>query len=101
LNSFDLRVYQLVIQIPKGKVSTYKDIAKALGDERKSRRVGKALAKNPNPIIIPCHRVIKSDGSLGGYSLGVEIKEELLRKEGIIINKGKIDLSKYIFKSFK
>ena len=76
-------------EIPKGKISTYKIIAKSL-NTKAYRAVGNAMAKNPNPIVIPCHRVIKSDGSIGRYALGSPKKISLLRKEGIPIQKGKI-----------
>jgi len=92
------KVLDLVRKIPKGKVTTYKIIAEKL-NSRAYRAVGSALKNNKNPVIIPCHRVINSDGSLGGYK-GIrnnKEKSDLLRKEGIEINKGKIDL-KYLFR---
>ncbi|HHC19248.1 MAG TPA: MGMT family protein, partial [Euryarchaeota archaeon] len=61
-------IYDLVRQIPEGYVTTYGAIAKALGDIRASKAVGEVLAMNPTPIIVPCHRVVMSDGSLGGYT---------------------------------
>jgi methylated-DNA-[protein]-cysteine S-methyltransferase len=76
-------VYNLLVQIPVGKVTTYGDIARALGHPGASRRVGRILNKNPNPIVIPCHRVIMSDGNIGGYALGKVRKKELLKKEGV------------------
>ncbi len=96
-------VYELVKQIPPGKVSTYGEIAKALGDIRAARAVGEILSKNPTPIIVPCHRVVRSDGSLGGFTHpeGLKKKIELLRSEGIEIVGGKIDINKYMFKDFK
>ena len=92
------KVLDLVRKIPKGKVTTYKIIAEKQ-NSRAYRAVGSALKNNKNPVIIPCHRVINSDGSLGGYK-GIrnnKEKSDLLRKEGIEINKGKIDL-KYLFR---
>lgn len=80
------QVYDVLIQIPEGKVTTYGDIARALGHPRASRRVGRILNKNSNPILIPCHRVIMSDGSIGGYALGKARKKELLKKEGLCFN---------------
>ena len=84
--------YDLVQQIPKGRVTTYSALAEALGNKRLSRYVGYMLSKNPRPIEIPCHRVIRSDGKIGGFTHpeGVKRKEELLRKEGIIFDDGKI-----------
>jgi len=100
-------VLKLTIQIPKGKISTYKNLAIALGDEISARAVGTALNRNPEPIKIPCHRIIYSDGRIGGYKLGVEKKIELLQKEGFVIeNKGKKedarikDFRSYLFRNF-
>ena len=72
-------------EIPKGKVLTYKIVAKLAENPRAYRTVGNILNKNKNPKI-PCHRVIKSDGKIGGYKYGVKKKIALLKKEGIIIN---------------
>lgn len=69
------------MKIPYGSTRTYKDIARTIRNENASRAVGTANGKNPLCIIVPCHRVISSDGSLGGYSGGLEIKERLLRLE--------------------
>jgi len=80
------QVYDILIQIPEGKVTTYGDIAKALGHPRASRQVGRILNKNPSPILVPCHRVIMSDGSIGGYAFGKARKKELLKKEGLGFN---------------
>ena len=77
------QVYDIVDQIPEGKVTTYGDIARALGHPHASRTVGRILNHNPNPIVTPCHRVIKSDGNIGGYAFGKIIKKELLKKEGV------------------
>jgi O-6-methylguanine DNA methyltransferase len=79
----DRDVYELLTKIPPGKVATYGDIAKALGHPNSSRAVGRILAKNPNPIIVPCHRVVKSNGQIGGYASGEKRKKDLLEKEGI------------------
>ena len=76
-------VYDVLAQIPEGKVTTYGDIARALGHPGASRQVGRILNNNPNPIVVPCHRVIMSDGSIGGYAFGKVRKKELLKKEGI------------------
>jgi methylated-DNA-[protein]-cysteine S-methyltransferase len=89
--SFKESVLNLCKRIPKGKVSTYKEIAKAL-NTKAYRAVGNALKHNKNAPIIPCHRVISSDGSLGGYQgkLNSKKKIDMLKKEGIIVEKGKI-----------
>ncbi len=79
-------VYDIVAQIPEGKVTTYGDIARALGHPGASRAIGRILNRNPNPVTTPCHRVIKSDGKLGGYVFGTIKKKELLKKEGLCFN---------------
>jgi len=88
----DEDVYQLLLQIPEGKTTTYGDLATALGNPSASRLIGRILGRNPNPVTVPCHRVVKSDGSLGGYNGGIDRKIELLKKEGISIsNKTTVD----------
>ena len=81
---FQLKVWNYLVKIPKGKVKTYKDVAKAIGKPKAFRAVANAVGKNPYPPKIPCHRVIRSDGSLGGYSGagGIKTKINLLKKEG-------------------
>lgn len=83
--------------MPKGRVTTYGELARAVGMKNGQRAIGKIMNSNPYPCIVPCHRVIKSDGNIGGYSHGVYVKENMLRKEGITIRGGKIvELSKKI-----
>ena len=84
---FQLKVWNLLKKIPKGTVKTYSEVAKAIRKPLAIRAVANAIAKNPYPIKIPCHRVTRSDGSLGGYSGegGVKKKKNLLKKEGIIV----------------
>jgi methylated-DNA-[protein]-cysteine S-methyltransferase len=100
MKTFHNRVLELVKKIPKGKLTTYKEIGKAL--KRKGqvyRAVGRALHDNKYPVIIPCHRVVASDGSLGGYSRGLKKKIALLKQEGIDVKKGKIiDFEKKLFR---
>ncbi len=91
--------YMLTKQIPRGKVSTYGAIARALGDVIAARAVGKMLHENPYKEV-PCYRVIHSDGRVGGYAGGVEKKIEMLKRDGIEIINGKIDLNKYLFDDF-
>ena len=81
---FERRVLEQLRRIPKGQVRTYRDIAREIGQPGATRAVGNACAKNPVPLIIPCHRVVRSDGGLGGYSLrgGVAVKRKLLEQEG-------------------
>jgi O-6-methylguanine DNA methyltransferase len=81
--SFKSKVLKIVKNIPKGKVMTYKEIARRAGRPRAYRAVGNILSKNYNPKI-PCHRVVRSDGSLGGYNRGRDQKRILLKKEGAI-----------------
>jgi methylated-DNA-[protein]-cysteine S-methyltransferase len=76
-------VYDLLQKIPEGKVTTYGDLARALGNPSASRIIGRILGQNPNPILVPCHRVVMSDGKLGGYRYGINKKKELLEKEGL------------------
>lgn len=78
---FTKKVYDIVKKIPQGKVLTYKEVAKRAGNDKASRAVGNILNKNFDPLI-PCHRVIRSDGKLGGYNKGSERKKEILTKEG-------------------
>ena len=86
----DEDVYDLLLQIPEGKATTYGDLAIALGNPSASRLIGQILGRNPNPIKVPCHRVVKSNGRLGGYKYGSDRKRELLEKEGISFNNGLI-----------
>ncbi len=83
--SFTQKVYDVVSKIPKGKVLTYKEVAKKAGNEKAVRAVGTILSKNTDTKKVPCHRVIRSDGGMGGYAFGgVEKKRAILKKEGFI-----------------
>ncbi len=86
LTAFDRKVYEAAKSIPFGSTATYGDIAARIGDPGAARAVGRALGRNPYPIIIPCHRVLAAGTKLGGFSApgGVETKQKLLRAEGII-----------------
>ncbi|HLD40506.1 MAG TPA: MGMT family protein [Candidatus Nanoarchaeia archaeon] len=95
------QVYQLCKQVPQGKVTTYREIAQALGIKG-YQAIGQVLRCNPYAPIVPCHRVVKSDGSLGGFKgcvVGKEIieKQMLLKKEGVEIKENKIDLQQFGF----
>ena len=85
---FQKKVWEAIDRIPRGQTITYKELASAIGRPKAYRAVANACGKNPNPIITPCHRVISSDGSIGGYSGngGVEKKKALFKKEGIKID---------------
>ena len=87
--NFNIRCYEKLILIPEGMISTYAEIAKSL-DSKAYRAVGNAMSNNPHPISVPCHRIIRSDGSLGGYALGINKKIQLLKKEGIKIENNKV-----------
>ncbi|GMO62631.1 MAG: methylated-DNA--[protein]-cysteine S-methyltransferase [Rickettsiales bacterium] len=80
---FQKQVWNELRKIEYGSVCSYKDIANKIGNSKGYRAVGNANGKNPIPIIVPCHRVITSDGKLGGYSGGIEIKRKLLKNEKI------------------
>ena len=80
MKSFGEKVLEVVKNIPKGKTMTYTEVAKKAGNAKACRVVGNILNKNYNPLI-PCHRVVRSDGSLGGYNRGAKKKKELLLKE--------------------
>ncbi len=78
---FEKEVWEALQEIPYGETRTYKWIADRIGKPHASRAVGNALGKNPLPIVFPCHRIIESDGSIGGYTPGVDIKRRLLEIE--------------------
>ncbi len=83
MNPFKQKVFAVVRKIPKGKVLTYGEVARRAGKPRAARAVGAVLRTNFNPDI-PCHRVIRSDGGLGGYNRGIKNKKAILRKERFI-----------------
>ena len=87
--SFFEKCYALLRKVPKGKVTTYKEIANALGT-RAYRAVGQAMNKNPYAPKVPCHRVVSSDGSIGGFAHGTKRKIEMLKKEHVDMLDGKI-----------
>lgn len=91
------RIYEAVKKIPKGHVATYGQIAEMAGNPRMSRAVGNALHKNPDPLHIPCFRVVNSKGELAGAFAfgGGKAQEELLREDGVEVVDGKVDLEKY------
>ncbi len=85
--NFQKKVWKEIKKIPKGRTKSYKELAIAIGHPKAARAVANACGKNPNPIITPCHRVIASDGSIGGYSGegGVNKKRTLLADEGVYL----------------
>jgi methylated-DNA-[protein]-cysteine S-methyltransferase len=85
LTNFQIAVLMEVAKIQRGKVMSYKQIAQAIGRPNAYRAVGNALKKNPIPLLIPCHRVIRSDGDIGKYAFGGKVRKRgLLKKEGAI-----------------
>lgn len=90
------KVFKIVSKVPKGKVTTYKIVADKAGTG--PRAVGKIMNINPDTKKVPCHRVVMSDGRIGGYATGVEKKIRLLRSEGVEVNNGKIDLKRFLHK---
>lgn len=96
---FNERVYAAARQIPPGKVATYKALAAAAGNKAASRAVGRLMHINKAAISgVSCHRVIQSDGKLGGFAHGRKKKRLLLLSEGVVVRKGAIDLSKFAYK---
>jgi len=94
LTPFQKKVFLTVSKIPRGKVRSYQWVAKRCGKPDASRAVGRALGRNPLPLAIPCHRVIKSDHKLGGFMLGKMRKAELLRSEGLTVKRGAVIINK-------
>lgn len=82
---FQMKVWNALLSIPYGKTVSYSQIASSIENPNAIRAVGTAIGKNPIPIVIPCHRVIAKDGSLGGYSGGLPVKKKLLEIEGVNI----------------
>jgi methylated-DNA-[protein]-cysteine S-methyltransferase len=81
---FRKRVQQAIARIPYGKTRSYTELARSAGNERAVRAAGTACGSNPIPIVVPCHRVLRSGGALGGYGGGLPMKEGLLKLEGIL-----------------
>ncbi len=98
MNTFEL-IYNVVSNIPKGKVATYGQIAKQIGMPKSSKVVGYALHANPKPVVIPCHRVVNRFGELSGSFAfgGADAQAKLLISEGVIVNNNKVDLKIYQF----
>lgn len=91
------KIYEAVKRIPKGRVATYAQVALMAGNGKMCRAVGNALHRNPEPGVIPCHRVVNSRGELaGGFAFGgLEVQAALLESEGVEVSDGRVDLSKY------
>jgi len=79
--SFQRKVWEYIQHIPFGETQTYNEVAQGIGHPNAQRAVGNALHTNPIPIIVPCHRVVRTDGGLGGFGLGIDVKQKLLDLE--------------------
>lgn len=88
--NFTEKVWKAISKIPRGKVATYAQVARAAGSLNAFRAVGTACGKNPNAPVVPCHRVVSSNGGIGGYSGGMRKKILLLSREGIRVKNNKI-----------
>ncbi len=92
------KLYDLLNEIPKGKITTYKELAQKLGTKG-YRAVGQIVGANPNAPQVPCHRVVRTDGGLGGYAFGLEKKIAILAAEGVKVSDGKVvDFEKKLHK---
>lgn len=101
MNLFDY-TYDLVRQIPEGKISSYGEVAKALGDIIASRAVGRMMNQNPNADTMPCFKIVHSDGRIGGFGLGIDDKIRRLNEDKVVVNDGRIvDFENVLFKDFK
>jgi len=87
----DKKIYKKLLQVPSGKITTYGELSRAIGLKNGQRVIGLVMKNNPFPVIVPCHRVVKSNREIGGYAFGVDIKRNMLTKEGICIKNNKIE----------
>ena len=88
--NLEQRVYKKLLDVPKGQITTYGELAKAVGLKNGQRVIEKIMNNNPYPVIVPCHRVVMYTGKIGGYAYGENIKTKMLSDEGIEITIGKI-----------
>ena len=100
--TFDQSVYEYVKSVPRGKVTTYGMIARAIGHPRAARQVGNALHRNPAPGIVPCHRVVNREGRLApAFAFGgIEVQARLLEEEGVSVKDGYVDMARYFWKGY-
>ena len=87
----DKKIYKKLLLVPSGKITTYGELSRAIGLKNGQRVIGRVMKNNPFPVIVPCHRVVKSNREIGGYAFGVDIKRNMLTKEGICIKNDKIE----------
>jgi len=95
--SFNEKCYAVLRKVPCGKVTTYGALAKAIGKPLAARAVGNAMNKNLYAPQVPCHRVIGSDGKMVGFASGISKKIKMLKKEGVEVKNGRVDLDKFLF----
>jgi len=86
----DKKIYKKLLLVPSGKITTYGELSRAIGLKNGQRVIGRVMKNNPFPVIVPCHRVVKSNREIGGYAFGVDIKRNMLAKEGICIKNNRI-----------
>lgn len=96
--NFNERCYATLKKVPKGKVTTYGELARAVGSPNAARAVGNAMNKNPHAPIVPCHRVVGSTGKMTGFASGIPQKITMLKEEGVEVRNGTVDLKKYLFR---
>lgn len=82
-SALEKAVWEALTRIPRGQTRSYSEVAAMAGYPRAVRAVASAIGRNPFPVIVPCHRVIRKDGSLGGFALGLDMKKQLLKEEGV------------------
>jgi methylated-DNA-[protein]-cysteine S-methyltransferase len=97
MSPFYEKCYAILKKVPKGKVTTYGEIAKAL-HSKAYQAVGSAMHNNPYAPIVPCHRVVNSNGDVGGFYSGTKAKIKMLKAEGVEVINNKVNLKKYLFK---
>ena len=96
MKSFNEKCYEILRRVPRGRVTTYGEIARALNTEA-YRAVGNAMNRNPYAPRVPCHRVVGSNGKMVGFASGVSKKIKMLKEEGVEVVNGKVNLEKYFF----
>ena len=93
------KIYKKLLQVPYGKITTYGELSRSIGLKNGQRIVGQIMKKNPFPVIIPCHRVVKSNGDLGGFATDINVKIKRLQEEGVMVSNNKIvDFKSTLFK---
>ena len=93
--SFNEECYSILRKVPRGKVITYSELARAVGSPKSARAVGNAMNKNPYAPRVPCHRVVGANGEMVGFASGIANKIKMLKREGVELKNGKVDLKIY------